>query len=295
MRAYKGAFIDLMGKRVLFMGRPRGRDRSLLASSEIVDGDIMLADRRLRQEGWAALSTTLAKDRKLRIGDTFTLPTRTGAKQLRLAATMNNLGWFPGAIVVNAREFKRLWGSSKASILEVTIKGDAPLEESKSAVQAAIGERSGMRVSTAADRQEISSRVVDQALSRLNQISTMMIIAVVLAAAAAMFGAAWQRRRRLWSMVSMGMGALQLYRTIFLEAALILLVGCLIGAAFGILGQGLMGRWLHLTMGAPVPFVPAWGLMLKTLGLITGLAVVAVAIPISLAFPIKRQAIFSRE
>ena len=95
-------------------------------------------------------------------------------------------------------------------------------------------------------------------------------------------------------MVSMGMGGLQLYRTIFLEAVLILLVGCLFGALFGFLGQWLGGHWLQLTTDSPVSFVPAWGLMLKTLGLITGLALVAVAIPVSLAFPVKRQAIFSR-
>ena len=294
VRRYRGAFLDLPDKRVLVTSPSLGRKR-LITSPAIEEGDITLADRRLRRGAWAALSTTLADERGLQLGDTFSLPMPTGNTRFRLAATINNYGWFPGTVILNARKFKQLWNSQRASALEITTKDDVSLDETKAAVREAIGPGSSLRVETAVERRALFDRVIDQGLSRLNQISTMVLIAVVLAAAAAMFGAAWQRRRRLWSMVSMGMGALQLYRTIFLEAVLILLVGCLIGAAFGILGQGLMGRWLHLTTGSPITFSPAWGIMLKTLAIIMGLAVVAVAIPISLAFPIKRQAIFSRK
>ncbi len=291
---YRGSFIDDGNLRLWVVATPSA-DRYPISPSQLVEGDFKVASQRLRRGGWVALTTTLAEERNLHIGEKFTLPTPSGEHSFRLAATVTNYGWLPGVVVVSAEYYAKIWKTNKASALEVNLtQGIAP-EAGATAVQTVLGKKSSIRVQTTDDRRAEVAMTTRQGLSRLSQISTMVIIAVVLAAAAAMFGAAWQRRKRLWSMVSIGMGRLQLYRTIFLEAVLILLVGCLIGAAFGILGQGLGGRWLHLTTGSPVPFVPAWGLMLKTFGLITGLALVAVAIPISLAFPIKRQAIFSRE
>ena len=54
-----------------------------------------------------------------------------------------------------------------------------------------------------------------------------------------------------------------------------LLAGCLIGMAAGLVGQYLIDGWLHQTTGSPVHFTPAWQLGLRTLVIVAGISVAA--------------------
>ena len=93
-----------------------------------------------------------------------------------------------------------------------------------------------------------------QGLERLTQIATLILIAAVLAMAAAMGNMVWQRRPRLAKLKLEGFPRAELWRTILLESLLLLGVGCVSGAVFGLYGQQLLDRALANVINFPVVY-----------------------------------------
>ncbi len=87
----------------------------------------------------------------------------------------------------------------------------------------------------------------------------------------------------------------QLARLIFYESGLVLLSGCLIGIAAGLVGQYLIDGWLHQTTSSPVQFLPAWQLGLRTLVIVAGISVVASIIAVIQTGRFQPRAAFSTE
>ncbi len=289
VRVSQGSFFDLDNRRIWIIGESPSA-RYPIAPSQIIKGDLKTATQKFRQGGWAALTETIVKERNLMIGDRFSLPTPSGKRQFRLAATITNYAWPSGALIINARDYRRAWNTQQASALGVDLADGVTNAEGKVAIQQALGGGSALSVQTADESRTIIATTTSQAVARLNQIADMVLVAAVLAVVAAMLGSVWQRRQRLWGLVSLGMAPRQLYRTIFFETGVILLIGCVIGIAFGFLGQAFGGRWLHFSTAHPVPFEPAWGLALKTLILAITLAGLSVVMPIRFVFSKNRVA-----
>lgn len=287
------SFLDLADRRLLIVGKS-SEAREPVASSQIIKGDVDLAAQRIRRGGWAALADTVARERDLKLGEEFTLPTPSGMRRLKLAATITNYGWTGGAIVMSARDYARMWKTEQASVLEVGLAQGVTVAQGRTAVDRALG-GSSLQVRTATEGRRATDAATRQALVRVNQIADMVVAAAVLAIVAAMLGAVWQRRQRIWGIVSLGMGSRQLFWTVFFETGAILAIGCAIGGTLGFILQALGGRWLQITTAHPVAFEPAFGLAFKTFVLATVLAVLAVAIPVRIAFSGKRMVALPQE
>jgi len=89
----------------------------------------------------------------------------------------------------------------------------------------------------------------------------------------------WQRRPRLAKLKLEGFAPDELWRTILLESFLLLGVGCLTGAVFGLLGQQLLDRALSEVINYPV--IHSLGLLgaVWSLALVSAAAVAIVAAP----------------
>ncbi len=294
VRPYRGSYFDLGDRRLGVIG-VSGKTRSPLALTQIIDGDPVIAARRLREGGWAALTETVAKERNIKIGEEFSLPTPSGKQRFRLAATITNYGWPSGVLVLNERDYSRIWKTRQATALQVDLAEGTTTDAGKNALRGALGKSSALMVNTSEEGREINAITIRQGLERLDQIANMVLVAAVLAVVAAMLGSVWQRRQRLWGLVSLGMRSNQLYGTILLETGLILLLGGLIGVAFGFLGQAFGDRWVQMTTAYPVPFTPAIGLAFKTLIMATMLAVLVIAIPVRFVFSKKTVKALSSE
>jgi putative ABC transport system permease protein len=136
--AWQDSFLDLPGRRVWVLGVPAAQ-REQIAPSQLLDGSLAVADRRLRAGGWAAVSQTIARERHLRVGARFSLPTPAGPARFRLAAVTANYGWLSGAVVMNAADHARLWQSDRATELAVTLRPGVPPAAGARQVQAALG------------------------------------------------------------------------------------------------------------------------------------------------------------
>lgn len=292
--AYGQSFLDLPDRRLWAIGVPRN-NRFLVAPSQIIEGESGFVQKRLRKPGWAALTATAADDFHLRLGETFTLPTPAGKSRLRLAATITNYGWLPGTVVTNADEYRRDWKTSQAALLAVKLASNTSPGEGKQRIIRALGSETALSAETAGERRVGVTNTLAEGLTRLNRISNIVLFAAILAVVAVMLAAVSHRRERLDALVSIGMSPGQLTRMLFFEAGLILAIGCLIGMAFGLIGQPLIDKWIHVSTGSPVPFSPAWVLGLRTIGLALLLSVLAAVAAVRLTVRLEPRRAFAAE
>jgi putative ABC transport system permease protein len=243
-----------------------------------VHGDLGRAEERVRAGGWLVLSEAIATEHHLHIGQALTLPTPV-PRTLRIAALSTNIGWAPGAIVMNADDYARAWGSGDASAYSVLLRPGVPPARAVLDIQRALGPHSGLAVQSAARHTLRQSALSRQALARLTQIATLIPIVAVLAMAAAMGAMIWQRRPRLAKLKLEGLPQADLWHTILLESLLLLGVGCLTGAIFGLYGQQLADRALAQTINFPVVYSVTALTALASLALMTSTALAILAVP----------------
>jgi putative ABC transport system permease protein len=276
-RIYRGGLLDWRERRVWVIAPPTNA-HPLIPPSQLVEGDLKTAERRLRAGGWAVLSLALAREHHLHIGDVFTLPLPlpTG---YQLAAISTNIGWAPGAVVLNANDFADATRPPQASAFNLLLAPGTPPNRARAAVQRALGPNSGLTVQTARQHADKQRKLTRDGLARLSQIATLILVAAILATAAAMGAMVWQRRPRLAKLKLEGFSPRELWGTILLESVLLLLVGCAGGALLGLLGQQLLDRALASVINYPVVRSVALPTALAALAIVTAAALAVLSVP----------------
>jgi putative ABC transport system permease protein len=274
---YRAGFLEYGGRRVWVLAPPDTATHPL-PPSQLVSGNLSLATARLREGGWAVLSRAVAAQQHLHIGQAFTLPSPRPTT-FRLAGLSTNLSWPPGVVILNTADYERAWGSSALSAYNVMLAPSASEQGVRHEIQMALGPASGLVVETAQERERSFRAASRQGLSRLTQISLLVLIAGTLAMATAMGAMVWQRRRRFARMKVQGYSTSVLWGALFCESALLLGTGCLTGAIFGIYGQLLLSHALLSVTGFPVVFSAGFLASVGSFLLVTSAAALVVAIP----------------
>lgn len=282
VHGYQGGLLDVDGRRIWVRARPPS-DLAMLQASQIVEGRLGPATLRLRDaHGWAAVSDGFAKERRLRVGRIFALPTPSGTRRFRVAVITSNVGWPPGAITLNTADYQRYWRTSDPSALEVGLKRGVPVAVGDREVERVLRETGvypALRVQTAAERIAQFERNAKDGLRSLSEIVRLLLLMTALALAGALGTAIYQRRARFAALKAQGFDRLQLWRCLLLESVIILTVGCLDGSLFGVFGHALADRYLRLTTGFPAPF-HAGGLQVAlTLLLLAGMSLSVISLP----------------
>jgi putative ABC transport system permease protein len=273
---YRGGFLDIGSRRVSVFGPPTSGPMPI-SSTQVLDGDVDVARARLREGGWMLMSEGVAREQGVGVGDRLTLPTPVPTT-LRIAALSTNMGWPPGAIILNADDYERAWGSADASALLATLSPGTTPAAGRRALAAALGNDSGLTVETAQARQRQQERSTRVALRRLAEIAALVLISAVIAMASAMAGLIWQRRAFLASVKVEGYSTSDMWKALLFEAGILIGVGCALGAAFGLLGQSLLSRALTSVTGFPVVYSLAAVTALLTCLAVTFAAVSIVAL-----------------
>lgn len=276
-RLYRGSFLDVGDHRAWVIAPPRA-SRQPVPLSQIRSGDGRVAAARIRRGGWIVLSESVADELDVGPGDRVRLPSPR-PMPYRVAAVTTNLGWPPGAIILNADDYARAWGSERASAVHVEVASRASSARVAAAISEAIPSHIPMHVETAGQRTSRHYALTREGLSRLTQISALVLIAAALAMVATMGGMIWQRRPTLAALKVHGYSQRELWLALLIESILLLGTACVAGAAFGLYGQVLLSRALETITGFPV----FYGLAGLTAGLIlllvTAVAVAMIALP----------------
>jgi putative ABC transport system permease protein len=274
---YRGGLLDIGDRRVWVIAPPRTSPQPI-PPGQLTSGNLASATARIREGGWAVVSEAIAHEAHLRVGESYTLPA-LNPTSFRIAGFSTNGGWPPGAIIVNADDYARAWGSSAASALNITLARGVSPAHGRLEVARALGPDSGLAVQTAAERRHQWQTTSRQGLSRLAQIATLVLIATILAMSIAMGTMIWQRRPRFARMKVQGYGSGTLWRALLFESGLLLGAGCSIGAVFGIYGQVLISHALATVTGFPVVYSIGALIAILSFALVSVVAVAMVALP----------------
>lgn len=286
VRLFRGAFLDLGDRRVLILAPPKSSSE-LLPYDQMVSGRVAPARTRMSSGGWVALSQDLAREWKLHVGDSFVLASPVPTR-FRVAAVITNLGWSPGAILMNADEFAVAWQSPQVSAYQLDFRPGGSLDANMLEVRRALRSVApGLVVQSTAQHEQNGFQAQHQGLARLTQIAVLVLIAAALAMAAAMAAMIWQRRTRLAGMKVDGYSSSELWRALLWETALLLSVGGVIGAVFGLFGQLLLGRALVEVTGFPLVYSVALPVAVVSLAVVSTIALIMVAVPGYLAAQVK--------
>jgi putative ABC transport system permease protein len=274
---YRGSFLDWGDRRLWIIGPADDVERPVPVD-QLIGGDRALASARVREGGWAVLSQALAREHHLQVGQTFTLPSPRPLR-LRLAALATNLGWPPGAIILSSSTYARGWANGAPSAYEIETAPGASIVGVRDLVRGALKADGGLAVETATEREHRHYAVASQALSRLTQIRVLVMITATLAVVIAMAAMILQRRERIAKLKCEGYSERVLRRWLLCEAVVLLTAGSSIGAIFGLYAQLLGSHFLAAVTGFPIVFDVEAVAALTSFALVSGAAVLMLAIP----------------
>jgi putative ABC transport system permease protein len=278
---YRGSFFDWGDRRVWVLAPP-SNSRAPIPAGQLISGRLGTATARIRGGGWAVLSEALAHENHLHIGDSFTLPSPIPTT-LRVAALSTNLGWPPGAVILNATEYAHAWASNAPSAYEIQTHAGASLPATRNDVQRALSPSEGLAAETSTERRARDYAVINQGLSRLTQIKLLVLLASGLALAGAMTSLIWQRRERIAAIRVQGYSPLVLWQWLCIESVLVLGTGCCMGAIFGIAGQLLLSHALAAVTGFPISLHIETQVIIASFAWAAALALTIITVPGSLA------------
>ncbi len=273
---YRGSFLT-WGDRRLWILAPPSNSATPVPGRELVEGNVAEASAKLRKGGWAVVSQALASEHGLHVGSTFTLPSPE-PKVFRVAALSTNMGWPPGSIFINASDYAVAWGSSQPSAYEIQTDPGVPAAAVRRAVIAKLGPSTGLVVETASEREQRHGVLARQGLLRLTQIRFLVLIAAMLALAGALGSLIWQRRDFVAFARLTGVPKAEIRHWVLWESIVLLSIGCLAGAVFGVYGQLLLSHALASVTGFPINFNIEALVALHTFALVSGAAVAVVAV-----------------
>jgi putative ABC transport system permease protein len=295
VRAYRGGFLDWGNRRVWVLAPPKAAPLPV-PPSQILKGNVAAATAALRGGALAArrggsagsdgseeppaavVSDALAAAHGLRIGARFLLPSPRPTL-FRVAALATNLGWPPGAIVVDADAFARGWGSADASAWQVAVAPGVSPAAVREEIRRALGPHTALVVQTETEWVGYHYATTREALSRLSQIGELVLLASVLAMAGAMGSMIWQRRPQMAYIKRQGYKRGVLWRALLCESALLLGAGCLIGALFGVYGRVLLSHALASVTGFPVVFSVGGLSALESFAVVSAAATAILSLP----------------
>ena len=285
---YRGSFFDWGDRRVWVLAPP-ANSRATIPVGQLIAGRLDVAIARIRDGGWAVLSEALAHENHLNIGDSFTLPSPIPTT-LRVAALSTNIGWPPGAVILNTTDYARAWESSAPSAYEIQTRNGVALAAMRADIQRALSPSAGLVAETSSERRARDYAVINQGLSRLSQIKLLVLLASGLALAGAMTSLIWQRRERIAAIRVQGYSPLVLWQWLCIESVLMLGTGCCMGAIFGIAGQLLLSHALAAVTGFPISLGVETGAIAVSFAWAAALALTIIAVPGSLAVQISPRA-----
>jgi putative ABC transport system permease protein len=274
---FRGGLLDYGRRRVMVLAPPP-QASSMLPTSELLGSKPLRTQRLLRERGWIVLSKAIAEEHGLRVGESFTLPSPHPSR-FRIAALSTNLGWAPGAIVMDGADYASAWDSDAVSAYGVRLAPGFSYARAIAEIDRAVGPASALLAHSARQHADAQSALDRQALARLGQIALLIPAAAVLAMAASIGAMIWQRRPALARLKLDGLSRLDLWRTVLIESTLLLGSGCLLGAAFGIYGQQLADRALASAVNFPIVYSVGFSAALASVALVTAAAVAVLAIP----------------
>ena len=182
------------------------------------------------------VTSQFAKPRHLRAGDTFYLPTPTGAQRVTVLAVTNTFASVPGGDITLSLQHLQTWFARPGlSQIELTLQPDADETNAERAVSSLLRSAApGAHVETGAQNARRLQAAGAQVAGAFNAIELIIILGAGLAVLNTLAISVVERRRELGILRAVGTSRKQLRRGVLAEAAGIGAIGAAAGLVFGV-------------------------------------------------------------
>jgi putative ABC transport system permease protein len=230
---------------------------------------------RLREGGTVLVSENFAAQYDVRTGDRISIRGRHGPLELEVIGTMVDYTWSRGTLLVDRGWFKREFGDNMVDIYDVYLRPGSDPEAVRERIEARWGKKEALYGATRAE----VHRGVEDGLTRVYTLgyAQAFIVGLVtlLGVVSALFISVLQRRRELGLLRAVGASRGQVLGTVVAEAALMGLIGGLLGFLMGVVFEWYIVRLILFTeAGLVFPLLLPW----LAAGVIFGLSWVLAAL-----------------
>ncbi|TAK31785.1 MAG: ABC transporter permease [Chloroflexota bacterium] len=203
-------------------------------------GDSTALDRMVDQDA-LLISEPLAHHLNLGIGGQLTLDTPYGGEvPFTVAGIVVEYGSDQGSAYMDRSTYRRLWRDDRVDIYDAFVKPGYTSAEVKQSIVKGFGSELGLIVQTNQEFRGVLRGMVDQVSGLTYGMQLIALIVALLGIANTLFVAVLDRTREIGTLRALGATRSQLSWLIVIEAALIGLIGSLMGIAAGIVDSVLL-------------------------------------------------------
>ncbi|WP_158884794.1 ABC transporter permease [Amycolatopsis anabasis] len=203
----------------------------------------------------AVLSGKLARERDLRVGDSFTLPSPEGPQRLRVADIVDYPTVDTGLVAISLDRARQWFHREGATMYEVQLRPGAELDAVRTTIQRMLSELPyPMYVVTGSDLLEATSTAVRQAASLALAIQWIVAGVAALALLNTLMLSVLERQRELGILRALGANRRTIRRVVVTEAAAVGAIGGAVGLGVGLALHYLITFTLAATTGIEVAF-----------------------------------------
>ncbi len=227
------------------------------------------------------VSDDLAHREGLRAGDTIELATASGPRRFTVGALVVDFTLDVGTITLEEATYRRFWKDDLANVLYVWTESGVAVPAVRRAIEQALEPVAKTSILTAGQFERDVSGALDGAL-RLTWAIELVALGIALIGVVNFFLVeVSDRRREMGLLRAVAFGPRALGRSLLTEAALLGLLGGLLGVAYGGLVSWLVvSRSARLVSGWSLDFVFPLGLAATTVVVATVAAVLAARFPV---------------
>ncbi len=205
------------------------------------EGDRVSARDAIADGSAFAVSTSFVDRFHVRVGETLDVETPTGAHSLPIAGVVADMTSNSGTIVLSRALYERWWRDPSVTRINVYLEPGVPVEDARSRIVAALGDRYRLKVLTLRDNIEYFDRKIRDAFAFVNALQIVVVIVTIAGIFDLLVSGIIERRRELavWRLI--GASDATVRRTIVVES---ITIGA-VAVAFGLL-VGMVTSWIYV-------------------------------------------------
>jgi putative ABC transport system permease protein len=180
------------------------------------------------------VTESFAHAHRLRAGDRLALPARGGADTVRVAGVFYDYSTEGGAVMMDAADFARRWGTDRVESLALYVTPGTDVERVRRAFVAVCGPERLMNVTPNAALRRRVLTIFDQTFQVTWALQGIAVLVAVLGVVSTLTALVLQRGREIGILRASGATRGQVRRMVLAESGLIGLAGSLLGCAAGV-------------------------------------------------------------
>jgi len=186
------------------------------------------------QTDGALVSENFAARYGMRIGDTITLPGKSGAVKLQVVGTIVDYSWNLGTIYMNRRDYLEHWQDPRADMIDVYVKPGHDPRTVSAKIASQYGARYGLFPKTRLELIDDIDRIIERVYGIAYGQQVVVMLVAALGVITSLLISVLQRRREMGLLRAVGAAQSQVIHSVLAEACLMGAFGTALGILFGI-------------------------------------------------------------